>query len=263
MALLRILLKRGDCVTKAEKTVRYGGVALGELFALGTVIWLFQTGQTDRLPMGFGTMVLVLLPAILERLFSCKCSLPVYVFGLLYAIGPMLGQCYNFYYTVFWWDKLLHISGGVMFAILGLFLFDCMNHGQKNLLLCAMFALLFSMAIALAWEFVEFGSDRLLHTDMQDDTVITALYSYMLDEGVGVAGSIENIGSVVIDGTPLPVNGYIDIGLIDTMMDMLLESLGGLAVCAVYLIDRGNHPMIRRIDPANTARFGRERKMSV
>ena len=251
-------------MNKTQRRIRLVGTILCQVFALVSVAVLAVQGQdSGRIVLAAATLVLVLLPEVVERVFHCKLWTPVYVFSLVYAMGPMLGYAFNFYYLIPGWDKLLHISGGVMFAILGLFLFDCLNHGQKNLLLCAMFALFFSMAIALAWEFVEFGSDRLLHTDMQDDTVITALYSYMLDEGVGVAGSIENIGSVVIDGTPLPVNGYIDIGLIDTMMDMLLESLGGLAVCAVYLIDRGNHPMIRRMDPANTARFGRERKRRV
>lgn len=230
-------------MSKKEKTVRLTLILLGELFALGTIVMLLVRKQYDRLPLALATILLVLLPEIMEQLFHCRICLPVYIFGLLYAIGPMLGQCYNLYYTISWWDKLLHISGGVMFAIVGLYLFEYLSRDKKNLALCAIFALCFSMALSVAWEFVEFGSDQLLHTDMQDDSVITALYSYMLHDGVGVAGSIENIGSVEIDGISLP--GYIDIGLIDTMLDMLLESLGALAVCLVYLCDKGRHPMIR------------------
>lgn len=227
-----------------EKAVRRVGVLLCELFTFGTIVMLFAAKQYDRLPLAFGTLLLVLLPAVMEYLLRCRICLSVYIFGLLYAIGPMLGQCYSLYYTISWWDKLLHFCGGVMFAIVGFYLFEFLSRGKQHLLLCVIFALCFSMALGAAWEFIEFGSDRLLHSDMQDDTVITALYSYMLDEGVGVAGSIENIGTVLVDGTPLPVDGYIDIGLIDTMLDMLLETLGALAVCAVYLIDHGKHHLI-------------------
>lgn len=229
---------------RVEKIVRRAGIAACELFTVATIIMLLTTKQYDRMPLAIATIFIVLLPAILERLFCCKISLPVYVFGLLYAIGPMLGQCHKFYYMIPWWDKLLHISGGMMFAVVGLYLFEVLNHQKKSLFLCAVFALCFSIAISVVWEFVEFGSDQLLHSDMQDDTVITALHSYLLGDTLGIAGSIEQIGTVVIDGVPLPVEGYIDIGLIDTMLDMLLECVGALAMCAVYLIDEGKHPAI-------------------
>ena len=237
-------------MTASKKAVRRIGIALCELFTLGTILMLLITGQYDRLPLAFGTLLLVLLPSAMEQLLHCRICLPVYLFALLYAVGPMLGQCWNLYYTVACWDKILHICGGVMFAIVGLYLFDFLNRGQKSMLLCVTFALCFSMALGAAWEFVEFGSDQLLHSDMQDDTVITSLYSYMLDDGIGVAGSIPDIQSVVIDGTPLPVDGYIDIGLIDTMLDMLLETLGALAICVAALIDKGNHPLIEKL-PTN------------
>ena len=239
---------------KPEKIIRLSGTLLCELFTVITILYLIVTKQYDRLPLAFATILIVLLPDIVERLLRCRLSLPLYLFGLLYAVGPMLGQCWNFYYTISWWDKLLHICGGVMFAIVGLYLFEFLNHSQKNVILCAVFALCFSMAVSVLWEFVEFGSDRLLHTDMQDDTVITSLYSYMLDEGIGVAGKIENIETVLVNGTPLPAAGYIDIGLIDTMLDMLLESLGALFVCVVYLMDGGKHPLIFGADTRRAAK---------
>ena len=61
----------------------------------------------------------------------------------------------------------------------------------------------------------------------------------MLDEGVGVAGSIKDIEEVMINGKALPVKGYIDIGLIDSMLDMLLETLGAVAVAIIYIFRRG------------------------
>ena len=188
---------------------------------------------------------MILLPAAMERFFCYKLCLPVYLFALVYSIGPMLGQCWNFYYTVSWWDKLLHASGGVMFAIVGAYFFERLIKRKDQFLACAIFALCFSVTIAVLWEFAEFGADRFLGMDMQRDVVITNLTSYLLGDGVGVTGCIDHIWSVAVNGVPLPVNGYIDIGLTDSMLDMMLESFGALITSFLLLLDKGRHPLIR------------------
>lgn len=228
---------------KTENWIKLGGTALCEVFTAFTIITLLAGGEPDRLALAFGTLLLVLLPMLLEKLFHCRICLPVYIFALAYAIGPMLGHCWKLYYTVPVWDKLLHISGGVMFAILGAFFFDKLAQGKQKTITGALFALCFSMAIAAAWEFCEFGADTFLGMDMQDDTVVYGLTSYLLGDAVGITGSIENIQSVVVNGIALP--GYIDIGLIDSMLDMLLESLGALVTCLLLLLDNGRHPLIQ------------------
>ena len=102
----------------------------------------------------------------------------------------------------------------------------------------------FSIAIAVLWEFCEFGADTFLGMDMQDDTVVYSLTSYLLGNTLGVTGSIENIQSVVVNGIALP--GYIDIGLIDSMLDMLLETLGAMVTCLMLWIHRGKRPWIHK-----------------
>ena len=230
-------------IHKATTKIKTVSIILGELLALGTIVFLAATKQYSRLPLAFCTLGLVLLPAMMERLFRCRLCLPVYIFALLYAVGPMMGQCWNFYYTIRCWDKLLHISGGVMFAIVGVYLFELLTKRKDHFVGAAIFALCFSMTIAALWEFVEFGADRFLGMDMQDDMLVTHLTSYLLGEGVGVAGSVENIQSVVVNGITLP--GYIDIGLTDSMLDMMLESLGALVTCLLILLDNGKHPLIQ------------------
>ena len=228
---------------KDHKPIKATGILLGELLTIGTIVFLFITKQYSRLPMACGTLLLVLVPAFMEKTLRCRLCLPVYLFALLYSVGPMLGQCWKLYYTVECWDKLLHISGGVMFAIVGSYFFTLLTGQKANTLASAVFGLCFSMAISVLWEFFEFGADRLLGMETQDDTVVTYLTSYMLGEGTGVTGSIRNIQSVVVNGISLP--GYIDIGLIDSMMDMILESLGALVTCLWILLDRGRHPLIQ------------------
>lgn len=228
---------------KTENWIKLAGTVLCEIFTVYTIVILFAGSESDRLALAFATLLLAALPMLLEKLFQCRISLPVYIFALAYAVGPMLGHCWKLYYTVPVWDKLLHISGGVMFAILGAFFFDKLAQGKQKPITGALFALCFSMAIAVVWEFCEFGADTFLGMDMQDDMVVTHLTSYLLGESIGITGSIENIRSVVVNGITLP--GYIDIGLTDSMLDMLLESLGALVTCLLLLLDKGRHPPIQ------------------
>jgi len=239
-------------LTKVEKRIRKIGFALCESFAMITIIMMLQGKRYDRLPLAVATPVMILVPLLIERLFRCKMILPVYLYSLFYTIGPAFGQCHNFYYTVPWWDKMLHTSGGIIFAFFGLFLFEkYIGKDKKKVVMTAIFAVCFSMAVSVLWEFYEFGADTFFGTDMQDDVVITQINSYLLDEGVGVAGGIENIEEVIVNGKALPVKGYIDIGLIDSMIDMLLEALGALVVAAIYVFSKGKaSPMI----PVNIAK---------
>lgn len=62
---------------------------------------------------------------------------------------------------------------------------------------------------------------------------------------MGEVGTIGPIESVVINGQTMDWGGYLDLGLHDTMMDMLLETLGALAVTVFFLADREKHPLIR------------------
>ena len=232
-------------MTKTEKTLRIITVVVGELLAVGTILSLLRSGDTERLLLAFGTLLLVLVPALIERLFRCEINTAVYLIGVLYAVGPMMGHCWKFYYTIPCWDKLLHLCGGVMFVILGVYLFERLSHGKANHVSAVIFALCFSLAISVLWEFVEYGADLFLGMDMQDDTVVSGITSYLLGAEKGMTGSIESIQSVLVNGIPLPVDGYIDVGLHDTMLDMLLESIGAFVTCALLLIDKGKHPFIQ------------------
>ena len=229
----------------ADKYLRIAAIITGELLACGTIAALCRAGDSERLLLAAGTLFLVLVPEMIERLFHCRISTAVYLTGILYALGPMMGHCWKFYYTIPYWDKLLHLCGGVMFVFLGVYLFELLSRGGANHTSAVVFALCFSLAVSVVWEFVEYGADRFLGMDMQSDTVVSGITSYLLGAKTGVTGSIESIRSVAVNGTLMPVNGYLDIGLHDTMLDMLLESFGAFLTCVLLFLDRGRHPLIQ------------------
>lgn len=229
---------------KKEKWIKLGATALCEGFTVYTIASLLAGNEPDRLALAFGTILFVLLPMLAERIFAWHICLPMYLFTLIYAIGPMLGHCWKLYYMLPWWDKLLHTSAGVIFAILGAYLFDLLAQEKQQPIARILFAFCFSVTVSVLWEFVEFGADTFLGMDMQNDRVVNGFTSYLLGQTLGTTGSIHNIHSVVVNGIALP--GYIDIGLHDSMLDMLLESLGALITCLLLFLDKNRHPLIRR-----------------
>ncbi len=228
---------------KTQNRIRKWSLVVCEFFTLCTLLLMIAVKDWGNLPVCFITLILVLAPVIIERLFSCTINLTGFLFIQIYALGPMLGDCYKLYYVTSWWDKALHTCGGIAFALFGLYLFITMSGRKSRMAACAIFAVCFSVTVSVFWEFFEFGVDCLFGSDMQHDTVITSIESHYLDEELGSVGTLDNIESVVVDGTPLPVKGYLDIGLIDSMTDMLLESLGAVIVGVLYVLDRGRHPV--------------------
>lgn len=175
-----------------------------------------------------GTVILVLIPPAAVRL-GLRFSRGFLVFCVLYAMGPMLGKAYKLYYLTNWWDKLLHTCGGVAFAAVGTCLAAGLNGGRDTSpVLLGVFGLCFSIAVSAVWELFEFGVDWLFAADMQNDTVVHAIHSHFLSDTPGVLRSIGDIREVTLDGVPLEAGGYLDIGLIDTMQDVLVETVGAL-----------------------------------
>lgn len=180
------------------------------------------------------------VPWVLERL-GYRMSGPLFVFTLFYLLASMSGRIYKLYYLVAHWDKMLHLCGGVAFALVGCYIPVLLDKKYKDdRTLRILFAILVSISVAALWEFYEFGMDRLFGMDMQRDTIVTSLHSYDLGGTAGIIGSIESINSVTVNGQAL--EGYLDIGLIDTMGDMMIETVGAVAYAVAYALDKGRHP---------------------
>ena len=64
---------------------------------------------------------------------------------------------------------------------------------------------------------------------MQKDTVIQSFSTVVLDPSHGNTPiRLEDIRDVAVNGTSLGLGGYLDIGLIDTMQDLLVNFIGAV-----------------------------------
>lgn len=224
-----------------NRIIRLTAWIAAEMLAVSTIVTLLPGGFNEGLLLALATPILLLLPTAAEKLLRCRLRLPLYLFSLFYTLGPLLGQCWKFYYLTNWWDKLLHTSAGILFALVGWVLYRQLSGTQTNRFAAALFALCFSVSLAAVWEFFEFAADQLFYMDMQNDTIVYSFPSYFLGNAPGTLGGIDSVEQVFIDGVPLPFSGYLDIGLQDTMWDMILESLGALITAAFCFFTNGRY----------------------
>ncbi|MDD6807915.1 MAG: hypothetical protein PUD72_05665 [Oscillospiraceae bacterium] len=192
----------------------------------------------DIIPMCILTLILFTLPPIFERKFNADLPTFFEVFVLIFIFSAqVLGEIFAFYVKIPIWDTLLHTTSGFMIAAFGFSMIDIMNKDdQLKFKLSPVYTCLnslgFTALIAMVWEFFEFFMDYFFGMDMQKDTVISRFQSVMLDPtNSNIAVKVENIHEVIIDGNPLPFDGYLDIGLYDTMKDTAVAELGALVFC--------------------------------
>ncbi|MGE4353456.1 MAG: hypothetical protein AB7D36_05180 [Oscillospiraceae bacterium] len=186
------------------------------------------------------SLLLLLLPAFIER--SLKIDFPtvleIVIMVFIFA-AEIMGEISEYYVKFTHWDTLLHTTNGFLCAAIGFGLVDILNRAEHISLRLspfyqALFAFCFSMTVGVLWEFFEFGCDYLLHTDMQKDTVINAIYSVTLNPtGANKPVGITNITDVVVNGTSLGLGGYLDIGLFDTMEDLFVNFIGAVIFCII------------------------------
>ena len=218
------------------------------LCALGLLYMIYvalTTGETFSYFYCLATVPFAALPLVTSAFFRWRMNTLFYIIFSFYTLGPLLGAVYNLYYYTTWWDVLLHLLAGTVFAVVGAQLADVLNkNGKTNYLFAAIFGVLLSIAIAVFWEIFEYSSDLFLGSDMQDDTIIDIINT-KVNRTDGITDSYVGITETTVNGVSLGINGYLDIGLIDTMHDMILETLGAIAFLIYVLIDRNKHPMIR------------------
>ena len=165
------------------------------------------------------------------------------------------GKSRNITSLIPFWDTMLHTMNGFLMAAIGIAMVDILNRSQKfrvqlSPAFVALVAFCFSMTVGVLWEFFEYGMDTFFHTDMQKDTWIYTVSSVNLNpDGHNTAVQVP-IESVVVNGETWP--GYLDIGLIDTMKDLLVNFIGAVTfsvIGALYIMGRGKGKFAPRFIP--------------
>ena len=195
------------------------------------------------------TLLLLVIPSLAQITFKVELPTALEIIILVFIFSAeILGEISEFYLVFPFWDTVLHTLNGFLAAAIGFSLVDLLNRSDRTVfslspLFTAIVAFCFSMTIGVVWEFFEFGMDQILGFDMQKDTVLFAITSVMLNpDGRNIPVTIDQIREVMINGQPLGVGGYLDIGLIDTMEDLFVNFIGAAVFSVIgffYVRSRG------------------------
>lgn len=210
------------------------------------------------------TLILFLIPSFLERKIKIELPGTLEVIILLFIFAAeILGEIQAYYIAFPYWDTMLHTMNGFLCAAIGFSLVDILNRNDRfsislSPLYLAIVAFCFSMTIGVLWEFFECTMDQVFFLDMQKDSIINHISSVMLDPNASnVPYGFTDITDVIVvtaDGTQhaLGLGGYLDIGLLDTMMDLFVNFIGAVIFSVVgyfYVKSRGKGTFARRFIP--------------
>ena len=209
-------------------------------------------------------LLLFSLPSLIERRLHIDLpdTLEIIILLFIYA-AEILGEIQEYYVIIPFWDDILHTLNGFLFAAVGFSLVNILNRNKRVMLelspfYMAVMAFCFSMTIGVLWEFFEWGVDTFMAKDMQKDTVLQAIHSVTLHpEGRNIPVHIRDIADVILvhsDGTQtaLGVGDYLDIGLIDTMSDLLVNFIGAVVFSIIgffYVKSQGKGKLAKQFIP--------------
>ncbi len=205
------------------------------------------------------TLLLLIVPSFVQVTLKVELPTTLEIIILVFIFAAeILGEISEFYLVFPLWDTVLHTLNGFLAAAIGFSLVDLLNRSEKltfklSPLFMAIVAFCFSMTIGVMWEFFEFGMDQILGFDMQKDTIVHTVSSVLLNPtGRNAPYVIKNITDVTVQGQELGVGGYLDIGLLDTMNDLIVNFIGATVFSVIgffYVKNRGKGRVIRRFVP--------------
>lgn len=170
-------------------------------------------------------MVLISIPYFFQRRYRIylPSELQLAIILFIYA-GVFLGEVRNFYIRFWWWDSLLHLFSGFALGLIAFGVIYVLYKTEKiktsSVFICI---IIFSIALAFGtmWEMFEFGVDSIFGANMQKAKDLC------------------------------PNEGYCNtrLGVIDTMIDFILDTIGALVASLfgyIYL-KKGDQFLLNRL----------------
>lgn len=238
---------------------------------IAVLVGQFFTGNYENCFTCILTLILFLIPSFVDR--TLKITLPhtlEVIIVLFIFCAEILGEIRAFYLKIPWWDTMLHAMNGFLMAAVGVSMVDIFNRSELfkfelSPFFVALVAFCFSMTIGVLWEFFEFSMDVLTLTDMQKDTVVNTIATVDLNAAKQnvpiVIRGIEDVmvtgGQMTVNGAPMEsytfgLGGYLDIGIFDTMKDLIVNFVGAVTFSVIgffYIKNRGKGNFARRFIP--------------
>lgn len=190
---------------------------------LGIALYLLLTRENNKGRLIFTivqllAMLFVLrIPAFIQEIYHFEIPHLLDFVLITFAFsGFILGDVFNFYGRIPYWDSVLHAFSGVVIAYVGFIVIEYLDKEYTiPLSVSPLFMSLIVVSVALAigaiWEIGEYTVDDIFHTNNQQ---------YM-----------ESTRSTLYDENDIPLQGHD--ALNDTMKDLMLDLTGAIGVACI------------------------------
>jgi len=165
---------------------------------LYAIFFSIKTGNYITLFTSIATLILTFLPWILHKTYKIKLPTEIELIIVLFIYATLfLGEVQNFYNTFWWWDIFLHTGSAIVFGFIGFTL-------------------------------VYFIADR---HEIKTRTWALAVFSFSFAIAIGAVWEIFEFFMDQTFGWNMQKSG-----LMDTMTDLIVDTLGALISSGIALI---------------------------
>ena len=157
------------------------------------------------------------IPAFIQEIYHFKIPYLLDFVLITFAFsGFILGDVFNFYGRIPYWDSVLHAFSGVVIAYVGFIVIEYLDKEftiplSVSPLFMSLIVVSVALAIGAIWEIGEYTVDDIFHTNNQQ---------YM-----------ESTRSTLYDEDDIPLQGHD--ALNDTMKDLMLDLAGAIGVACI------------------------------
>lgn len=232
-------------------------------FVAFIIIWILSfisfinaivLGDWFKIGLAFSALILYFLPFFIYKIFQI--SLPTVleiVYYLFIFAALILGEVFAFYGPYPHWDIVLHGLSGFILAGVGVFIITASIKNKAPKWIILLFAFCFSTTLGVAWECLEFSFDQIVRTDAQKDMHLTSISTITLQRDGGNKpvrlDQIEKEEIYLQNGEVITIDeGHLDVGIMDTMKDLLINTAGAVIFVALAIADK-KHRLTKNFIP--------------
>ena len=140
------------------------------------------------------TLSLALVPPLLAARWSLTLPLPFLLFTTLFCFASIfLGEAFDFYERLWWWDLALHGSSAVGFGLMGFLFAFMLFEGDRFAAPPSAIPLIsfcIAMTVGATWEIFEFTMDAGLGMNMQKSGLSDTMGDLILNAFGGLIASV-------------------------------------------------------------------------
>jgi len=150
-----------------------------------------MSGNIYRILVCLSIIPAMLVPTMLKKIFKLNLTKSVeFVYLIFVFFALFLGSIANFYHIVNNYDKIIHLTSGIVTAFLALYLLiNFKKSDHKKVVFNVLFIIAITFTVASFWEFVEYFGDKLFDKDAQN-VLLTGVDDTMKDMLAAFIGSI-------------------------------------------------------------------------